>query len=396
MADVLTNTESRSVHSTRTNNDYTYIGSLLLLALFGEVFVALYVTTSAQLTDALSAVSTITGVALASLMAGGLIGFLFGIPRRLQETSPDATPNGGAQKSDRPLYSGNTNLEQVSDWLTKIIIGVSLVQLLPIVGFVRDTGTMVAQSLGTPDQIAFPISVIVLYAICGFMIGYLWARLYLGKALDAAERQTLEEVIDELKQQNLVDAETIKLVRAQLSDETRVRPSTEELERAVKSASTDTKTYAFYLAQNLRTLNWRDRKAVMERCIPVFRALIASDTEGAFHRNFGQLAYALKDQRSPDWKQAEENFTKAIDMRGPAQEQEFHAYEANRAICRIQQDSALAKKAAAEEGVRNRIVEDLKVAMQDEWTREWLQKEQLVTNWLAQNKLTWEVVRQSG
>jgi|GEM_PF-5028428 len=48
---------------------------------------------------------------------GGFIGFLFGVPRVLAEKN--GAGNGVAS---------NTNLEQVSDWLTKMIVGVSLVE----------------------------------------------------------------------------------------------------------------------------------------------------------------------------------------------------------------------------------------------------------------------------
>jgi hypothetical protein len=55
--------------------------------------------------------------ALAALVSGGLLGFLFGIPR-----SQHNNPSAGR-------YAVNTNLEQVSDWLTKILIGAVLIQL---------------------------------------------------------------------------------------------------------------------------------------------------------------------------------------------------------------------------------------------------------------------------
>src|SRR6266508_6277591 len=62
-------------------------------------------------------------VAGGAFVAGGLLGFLFGIPRSLAgpEGSVDGAAAGGA-------YRPNTNLEQISDWLTKILVGVGLVQ----------------------------------------------------------------------------------------------------------------------------------------------------------------------------------------------------------------------------------------------------------------------------
>ena len=61
-----------------------------------------------------------TALALGSaafFYTGGLEGFWNGIPRAVQ----GSTPSTGVTD-----YQANTNLEQVSDWLTKIIIGVTL------------------------------------------------------------------------------------------------------------------------------------------------------------------------------------------------------------------------------------------------------------------------------
>ena len=53
----------------------------------------------------------------------------------------------------------------------------------------------------------------------------------------------------------------------------------------------------------------------MERTIPIFRALITSDTEKRYHANFAQLGFALKDQRKPAWSEAEEALSRAIAIR---------------------------------------------------------------------------------
>ncbi len=60
-------------------------------------------------------------LALASLVTGLLLGFLFGIPKALQNDHPES----GLQRA----YATNTNLEQISDWLTKILVGVGLVEM---------------------------------------------------------------------------------------------------------------------------------------------------------------------------------------------------------------------------------------------------------------------------
>ena len=66
------------------------------------------------------------------VMVGGLLGFLFGIPKALQLRQEPETvkPTGqGENRNNRQAYRANTNLEEVSDWLTKILVGVGLTQL---------------------------------------------------------------------------------------------------------------------------------------------------------------------------------------------------------------------------------------------------------------------------
>jgi len=64
----------------------------------------------------------------AAMITGGAVGFLFGIPRSLSSSAADvarALPDAAGINKVQP----NTNLEQISDWLTKIIVGVGLTQL---------------------------------------------------------------------------------------------------------------------------------------------------------------------------------------------------------------------------------------------------------------------------
>ena len=63
---------------------------------------------------------TAIAIAGAAAVVGGVVGFLFGIP---------LTSKQRAAAANDSQYEPNTNLEQVSDWLTKIIVGVGLVQL---------------------------------------------------------------------------------------------------------------------------------------------------------------------------------------------------------------------------------------------------------------------------
>lgn len=77
--------------------------------------------------------------AFACFSVGALIGFLFGIPRVLQQdVIPVSKPAPSGVTATSPTTESsidsyslkvNTNLEQISDWLTKIFVGLGLVQL---------------------------------------------------------------------------------------------------------------------------------------------------------------------------------------------------------------------------------------------------------------------------
>lgn len=129
------------------------------------------------------------GVAgIASFMVGGLLGFLFGIPRY------------AASLAERELladadvkYKVNTNLEQISDWLTKIIVGVALTQFSTIGNWIADVADRLGNALmRTPADAgdAVALGLLLLTFVCGFMFFYIWARVYLPKIFKTAEAES--------------------------------------------------------------------------------------------------------------------------------------------------------------------------------------------------------------
>lgn len=134
------------------------------------------------------------GWALAYFAAGFFGGFLFGIPRVLQDNAPVA--EGTIPSTDQPYTQRvNTNLEQISDWLTKIIVGLGLVELRAVPDHLYKAAVWMAQSLGlkpNDDTIAsFSCAFIVYFAIVGFLAGYLITRLFLAGAFWRADRQQI-------------------------------------------------------------------------------------------------------------------------------------------------------------------------------------------------------------
>lgn len=126
-------------------------------------------------------------IALAAAAAGAMTGFLFGIPRSRSEPESISVKTPG-----QPLrYLGNTNLEQISDWLTKILVGVTLTQLSTIRSLGGQLFSSMAPALGgAPDSTVVAGAITVYFAILGFIVGWLTTRLSLGAALSAADKAT--------------------------------------------------------------------------------------------------------------------------------------------------------------------------------------------------------------
>ena len=120
-------------------------------------------------------------VAAGAFTAGGLVGFLFGIPRALS-TNSDSTGGGEAR------FRSNSNLEQISDWLTKILVGVGLVEI----GQIGQAGSGLVRSLapalgGGPTGRAFAAGLLVFFAGTGFAEMYFATRVFLGLVFSATE-----------------------------------------------------------------------------------------------------------------------------------------------------------------------------------------------------------------
>ena len=134
----------------------------------------------------------------ASLFLGILIGFLFGIPKT-SKASPDS--NSSAAAPPGVSYSLNTNLEDISDWLTKMLVGVGLVQLRSMPGFIRRISAYWERSVGREFPAAYVATVILFFFAVGFLIGYLWTRLALTVDFIAQDpRRLINGLIDDIAQ----------------------------------------------------------------------------------------------------------------------------------------------------------------------------------------------------
>jgi len=112
----------------------------------------------------------------------GIVGIIFGVPRARAEFSPEA--------SER--YSANSNLEQISDWLTKLLVGAGLVELKNLPGALVSAGEFLGEGLTVGNPTAYATSAVIYGMGIGFGIGYLWARLRLRLLLEVSDRDAAE------------------------------------------------------------------------------------------------------------------------------------------------------------------------------------------------------------
>jgi hypothetical protein len=135
-----------------------------------------------------------TLIAGAAFMLGVLLGFLFGFP-----------PSGASQKSVDPssVKKGNatTNLEEVADWLTKLIIGASLVELGNLRKAIKSLADYVAGSSGSGGSVwegrsEVALAVMMFFFAGGILYGYLWTRYeYALESEESASRALMEHAL---------------------------------------------------------------------------------------------------------------------------------------------------------------------------------------------------------
>ena len=313
---------------------YQALQYLLLVVAAGIIVVMLDALRYQHWMHGIVARTAVGGTLMAggAFMVGVLLGFSLGFPSRADA----GTIRTGGQPSQSPLYNTNplfynTNLREVADWLTKLLVGASLVELAKFPAMIERFGTFVAKSLNPYDPSpATPTIILVYFWSCGILYGYIWTRF---------EIVTTSHLPDH-------DSEALAAVDRWLNQP----PSSKDEEarlammNAIKAASAGAWAKIFLDAEKYRKPATED---VNERSLPVFQALVEADTQEIFHRNRGQYALALmgrkKDPNDPatskaDWSRALDLLNDAIRIRQRSREPDWREYELARAVCRIHLD----------------------------------------------------------
>jgi hypothetical protein len=178
------------------------VSALLLIWLLISVgLVSLLIPAWAQgLANGRTAALTVIGAGLflagASTVMGSLVGFMFGVP---EYRRPDL---GAPHASRLSATSPNTNLEQISDWLTKIIVGIGLTQLPAIGRFFGELGQQWGPAFGAmPAGKIIAVCITVHYLVMGFFQGFLLSSLWLPAAFERAQKFSQSEDADQSSEQ---------------------------------------------------------------------------------------------------------------------------------------------------------------------------------------------------
>jgi hypothetical protein len=193
--------QKRGLDFLRHTTPYLASGSLLLFTV-GFIFIGFYVSSNGGKSLGNMAVGWLT--ACAAFAAGGLVGLVVGIPRFVSSGAlrhDVETGNVPAMKADQagPAQSNadqasqngassvapSSNLAEISDWLTKLLLGAGLVELTRLG---RPLGTLiddVAAGLGsaTSSGRVVAAAILITYVTLGFIDVYIVTTLWYGKHL---------------------------------------------------------------------------------------------------------------------------------------------------------------------------------------------------------------------
>jgi len=173
-------------------NALILIWFLVAIGLVSLLIPALAQQRASGWTAALNVIGVGLFLAGASTVVGSLVGFMFGVP---QYRRPDAA---SAHLPQPAVTSPNTNLEQISDWLTKIIVGIGLTQLAAIGRFFANLGHDWGPAFGAaPVGAIIAVCVTVHYLVMGFFQGFLLSSLWLPGAFERAQKAAASEPLSD-------------------------------------------------------------------------------------------------------------------------------------------------------------------------------------------------------
>jgi hypothetical protein len=299
-----------------------------------------------------------------SFISGVLLGYLFGL-----RPTDNSEKSAGQSSNPHP----KTNLAEIADWLTKIILGAGLVQLThmptPIWNFAINMSQGVVAGTHEPANPAMALAIMGFFSACGLLYGYLWTRYEDAMTSGAAADSLALALVD-------------RWLNGRFAPDAQTRL---DMMETVKNASAAAKMRIFHQAEQYRKPSTED---VNDRSLPVFQALVDGDLQAVFHRNRGQCALALMGKRKDpknlddDWRSALGLLNDAIRVRDASGESGWHDYEFARAVCQITLDPNFKKELPSDAQTAQFIRADLDQARDvSDSTKNLIDKDQVVSKW---------------
>jgi hypothetical protein len=193
---MLSNSDKHAKGNDRFFGSEAFLLAMAILASFGGLLILLYSLrfwASGQVFRIFGVGMLVAG---AAMLSGFLLGFIFAIPRMggLRARTTTADPNGPEvldSHDRRTSPQPNDNLVEISDWLTKIIVGVGLIELhtipakLGALSYYLAPGLQPAPCAGGV-ACAEPIisgqsaglAIIIFYFCLGFLLGCVWTMVF--------------------------------------------------------------------------------------------------------------------------------------------------------------------------------------------------------------------------
>jgi hypothetical protein len=148
-------------------------------------------------------------ISAGAFAAGGALGFLFGVPHVVGP----ATSTTGA-----PVLRSSTHLEDIADWLTKILVGLGLVELGKIIASGTQFMDFLKPAFGDDDRArAVALADVTFFAVAGFIALYYITRVFVTPALKQVE-DDLSKKVESLNAELKETRETVAREREALDE----------------------------------------------------------------------------------------------------------------------------------------------------------------------------------
>jgi hypothetical protein len=313
-----------------------------------------------------------TLVAGSFFVSGVLIGYLFGLRPASVSVS----------QSSNPRANPHTNLEEIADWLTKLILGAGLVELTnlerPIAQFAKFVATGVdpfpPHENGPQASAAVALSIMCFFAGSGLLYGYFWTRYELAIVSDS----------------EVADSPALALVERWLNQPTITsKQDRVDMMTAVRCASAADKARIFQQTEQYRKPSTRE---VNDRSLPILEALVEADLQEVFHQYRAGYAMALMG-KTRDPGDSDDYLSRALKLLGAAirirdrsGEKGSKEYELARAVCKICLDPNFKEGQQSSAVEEQSITADLDSAKDvSEDVRDIVDKDHVLASWRLLN-----------